>query len=255
VLGRGGGGDGKRLAGGQGGATAAAIVPARAGARLIRWAVQRVMVEAGKGEGSATRLAFGPQLGLAAAGRKAAGGRLGWPWGGGLRVGERAAAPLRGRASRSTGEGATRAGEDDQAETVPRRAGRTYGGATFQARYAAGRDVPGVSGRERHWEGAREVLGKARAGTDVETEEGGRGAASAARWRAWARTRRGARERVRGGLLFRCAPVRRVKSSKICTKVLQVVNRKVVDLITLYNFHKSRIVFFSTDCSGTSCQL
>jgi hypothetical protein len=47
------------------------------------------MVEAGKGERSATRLAFGPQPELAAARRKVAGGRLGWPWGGGgLRVGE-----------------------------------------------------------------------------------------------------------------------------------------------------------------------
>jgi hypothetical protein len=54
----------------------------------------------------------------------------------------------------------------------------------------------------------------------------------------------------RGGLLTRCAPDQRVKSSTICTKVLQAVNRKVVDLTTLYNFHKGRLVFFSTDFTG-----
>jgi hypothetical protein len=30
-----------------------------------------------------------------------------------------------------------------------------------------------------------------------------------------------------------------------------VVSRKVVDLTTLYNFHKGHIVFFSTDFAGT----
>jgi hypothetical protein len=34
-----------------------------------------------------------------------------------------------------------------------------------------------------------------------------------------------------------------------------VMNRKVVDLTTLYNFCKGHIVFFSTDFAGTSCQL
>jgi hypothetical protein len=33
------------------------------------------------------------------------------------------------------------------------------------------------------------------------------------------------------------------------------MNRKVVDLTILYNFHKGRIVFFPTDFAGTSCQL
>jgi hypothetical protein len=33
------------------------------------------------------------------------------------------------------------------------------------------------------------------------------------------------------------------------------MNRKVVDLTTLYNFQKGHIVFFSTDFAGTSCQL
>jgi hypothetical protein len=33
------------------------------------------------------------------------------------------------------------------------------------------------------------------------------------------------------------------------------MNRKVVDLTTPYNFHEGRLVFFSTDFAGTSCQL
>jgi hypothetical protein len=33
--------------------------------------------------------------------------------------------------------------------------------------------------------------------------------------------------------------------------VHNVVNRKVVDLTTLYNFHKGRLMFFSTDFAGT----
>jgi hypothetical protein len=33
------------------------------------------------------------------------------------------------------------------------------------------------------------------------------------------------------------------------------MNRKVVDLTTLYNFHNGRLVFFSTDFAGTSCLL
>jgi hypothetical protein len=37
--------------------------------------------------------------------------------------------------------------------------------------------------------------------------------------------------------------------------VHKVMNMKVVDLTILYNFHKGRTVFFSTDFAGTSCQL
>jgi hypothetical protein len=33
------------------------------------------------------------------------------------------------------------------------------------------------------------------------------------------------------------------------------MNRKFVDLTTPYNFHKGRLVFFSTDFAETSCQL
>jgi hypothetical protein len=33
------------------------------------------------------------------------------------------------------------------------------------------------------------------------------------------------------------------------------MNRKVVDLAILYNFHKGYIVFFSIDYAGEACQL
>jgi hypothetical protein len=33
------------------------------------------------------------------------------------------------------------------------------------------------------------------------------------------------------------------------------MNMKVVDLATLYNFHKGHIVFFSIDFAGEACQL
>jgi hypothetical protein len=44
-------------------------------------------------------------------------------------------------------------------------------------------------------------------------------------------------------------------SKKNCIEVLKVMNRKVVDLTTLYNFHKGRIVFFSTDFAQTAAKL
>jgi hypothetical protein len=44
-------------------------------------------------------------------------------------------------------------------------------------------------------------------------------------------------------------------SKKNCIEVLQVVNRKVVDLTTIYNFHKGRMVFFSTDFAQTAAKL
>jgi hypothetical protein len=44
-------------------------------------------------------------------------------------------------------------------------------------------------------------------------------------------------------------------SQNFWIEVQYVVNRKFVDPITLYNFHKGRLVFFSTDFAGTSCQL
>jgi hypothetical protein len=50
-------------------------------------------------------------------------------------------------------------------------------------------------------------------------------------------------------------PVRAIETQIFATEVHQVMNRKVVDLTTLYNFHKGYRVFFSTDFAGTSCQL
>jgi hypothetical protein len=43
-------------------------------------------------------------------------------------------------------------------------------------------------------------------------------------------------------------------SPKIWIEVHKVMNTKVVDLTTLYNFCKGLLVFFSTDFAGTSCQ-
>jgi hypothetical protein len=37
--------------------------------------------------------------------------------------------------------------------------------------------------------------------------------------------------------------------------MLDVMNRKVVDLAILYNFHKGHIVFFSIDFAEEACQL
>jgi hypothetical protein len=89
-------------------------------------------------------------------------------------------------------------------------------------------------------------LGKARGGL------GRRGGVRRARGRS------GALERGRRRVsleLFRTGPVRVIKTQFFATKVHQGVNRKVVDLTTLYNFHKGSRVFFSTDFAGTSCQL
>jgi hypothetical protein len=37
--------------------------------------------------------------------------------------------------------------------------------------------------------------------------------------------------------------------------VVQAVNSKVVDLLTLYNFHKGRMAFFSTIFAQIGCQV
>jgi hypothetical protein len=37
--------------------------------------------------------------------------------------------------------------------------------------------------------------------------------------------------------------------------VPQDVNGKVVDLVTLYNFYKGRMTFFSTNCAQIACQV
>jgi hypothetical protein len=50
-------------------------------------------------------------------------------------------------------------------------------------------------------------------------------------------------------------PVRAIETQIFETKVHQVMNRKVVDLTTLYNFHKGSRVFFSMGFAEMSCQL
>jgi hypothetical protein len=50
-------------------------------------------------------------------------------------------------------------------------------------------------------------------------------------------------------------PALNASNAKKSIEVLQVVNRKVVGLNTLYNFHKGRIVFFSTDFAQIAAKL
>jgi hypothetical protein len=58
-----------------------------------------------------------------------------------------------------------------------------------------------------------------------------------------------------GAERFHCAPVCLRFPPDFEIEVHQSVNRKVVDLTTLYNFYKGSRVFFSTDFAGTSRQL
>jgi hypothetical protein len=97
-----------------------------------------------------------------------------------------------------------------------------------RARHMARREAQGVTGRGRP----------------------GDGAASAG---AWARVM----SRRVGALAWMCcwSPVWACFSPKICTEVLQVMNREIVDLAILYNFHKGHLVFFSTDFAQKVCQL
>jgi hypothetical protein len=76
--------------------------------------------------------------------------------------------------------------------------------------------------------------------------------------RAVARCERGA-EGARGsaGWMFLCRTdaVWPRFAPKFWIEVHKVMNRKIVDPTTLYNFYKGSRVFFSTDLAGTSCQL
>jgi hypothetical protein len=100
------------------------------------------------------------------------------------------------------------------------------------------RDVPCTLGL-RAISGRSGRVGKARGGSGTE-------ARAPARWSAGA---------SRSACFFaRTASVRNKFSPNSCIKVQYVVNRKVVDLATLYNFCKGRLVFFSTDFAGTLCQ-
>jgi hypothetical protein len=61
------------------------------------------------------------------------------------------------------------------------------------------------------------------------------------------RTPRVARREARSvSKLFQVRPLQARFSLKFCTEVHKVVNRKDVDLTTLYNFYKGLMVFFST---------
>jgi hypothetical protein len=92
------------------------------------------------------------------------------------------------------------------------------------------------------WEGARGPR-EARVGSKTEVASAG------ARRRAPARRARSRQN------FARTASVRNSFSPNFWIEVQHVVNRKVEDLTTLYNFCKGRIVFFSTDLAGTPWQL
>jgi hypothetical protein len=100
------------------------------------------------------------------------------------------------------------------------------------ARRTAQRAVWG--GRASRRLGARDDIGKARA--------------------TLATSRRGATRR-RLAKLCPSVPVRTRKTRKSWIEVHKVLNRKVVDLTTLYNFHKGRIVFFSMDFAQFEAKL
>jgi hypothetical protein len=88
-----------------------------------------------------------------------------------------------------------------------------------------------------------------------------RGAAqgSNAEGRAPVGARRGALARWSAGAaglpFAQTAAVQNTFSPNFLIDVQHVMNRKAVDLTTLYNFQKGHIVFFSTDFAATSCQL
>jgi hypothetical protein len=111
------------------------------------------------------------------------------------------------------------------------------------------------SKRPRHARGVGK--GRAALGRREGTSEGARVARTSRRRTARARAlwRAGARATSRRPEIVSDWPCSSDKNSIFPTKVHQGVNRKVVDLTTLYNFHKGSRVFFSTDFTGTSCQL
>jgi hypothetical protein len=88
-------------------------------------------------------------------------------------------------------------------------------------------------------------------------------AASGRRERPGLRGRRGsgatrdvvARRGVGSPQLCQCTLFRTLKTQKNWIGVLKVVNRRVVDLTTLFNFYKGSRVFFSMVFAGTACQL
>jgi hypothetical protein len=55
-------------------------------------------------------------------------------------------------------------------------------------------------------------------------------------------------------ILFQPACFDRDFSPKIRTVVHKNLNRKVIDLASLYNFYKGRMAFFSANCAQFACQ-
>jgi hypothetical protein len=151
----------------------------------------------------------------------------------------------RGRTLRGT----ARKGETAVCPAV-RRGARPVGSARrATGSWREGGGFPRASVRERPREGARTsgrraLLGKARG------RPGRRGGGA---WRG-RRGRRGVTS-CSGAKTFHCALVHLRFPPDFEIEVHQSVNREVVDLTTLYNFHKGSRVFFSTDFAGTSCQL
>jgi hypothetical protein len=127
--------------------------------------------------------------------------------------------------------------------------GGPTGSLTGRSRAASGRlvarggQIPTRLGVRACW-GRRAHFGKARA------RPGCRGGGA---WRG-RRGRRGVTS-CSGAKTFHCALVRLRFPPDFEIEVHQSVNREVVDLTTLYNFHKGFRVFFSTDFAGMSCQL
>jgi hypothetical protein len=125
---------------------------------------------------------------------------------------------------------------DRQQTGGPRRAtGVTCGRDGFQR----------ASVRKRPGEGAR-ALGRHGSGP-VAKVEGARRAQRELRGRRGAASRSGAK-------MFHCALVRLRFPPDFEIEVHQSVNREIVDLTTLYNFHKGCMVIFSMVFAGTACQ-
>jgi hypothetical protein len=100
---------------------------------------------------------------------------------------------------------------------------------------------------------------RARTSRVMECSRPREGTASGRRERAQTPRRRasraGARAASRSAFLCRTGNVWPRLTQHFATKVYQVMNRKVVDLTTLYHLHKGRMVFFSTDFAQITVKL
>jgi hypothetical protein len=128
---------------------------------------------------------------------------------------------------------------------------------TSQARHAAGTTSQATRGAgprgarprvaRRPWEGAR--------GPGSRGWRPARGAARATGARAGAPGSRRRGTTSAGLTACHRTPARTLKTPEILIEVHQVVNRKVVDLTTLYNYYKGSRVFFSTDFAQSAAKL